>query len=461
MKISNGDAQYKKMTETPVPNLIMKLAIPTIISMLITNLYNMVDTYYVSKLGTSASGAVGIVFGLMAILQAFGFMFGHGAGSNISRQLGKRDVESASIYASTSFFGSFAIGGIIGILGILFLNPLMRGLGSTETILPYARQYGVFILIAGPFMASSCVMNNILRYEGRAAYAMIGLTTGAILNMIGDPIFMFVLGMGTVGAGLSTAVSQFISFLILFYMFSSKKTQSRFDVRKIAKDLSVWKNIITTGFPSLVRQGLGSVSTMLLNTNAAIYGDAAVAAMSIVNRVTMFVFSLGLGIGQGFQPVAAFNYGAEKYSRVKKGFYFAVGMGEACIGVLSILGIVFAGRAIGIFRDDPEVIAIGVFALQCQCFACLFQPMNICTNMMFQSVGKNAQATWLSTLRSGACFIPMILILPRMFGLLGIQIAQTVADLMAFALTVPLMVVFLKNLPEDAVAVDDGTSNED
>lgn len=443
--------QYDKMTKTPVSILIIKLGIPTIASMLITNIYNIVDTYFVSQLGISASGAVGVVFSLMAILQAFGFMFGHGAGSIISRKLGQHDTKSASIFASTSFFLSIIVGTLIGGLGLLFLEPFMKLLGSTETILPYAKRYGMFILLAGPFMTSSCVLNNILRYEGMAAYAMIGLIAGGILNMIGDPILMFGCGLGIWGAGLSTALSQVISFMILLIIFLSGKTESKLSTKFITKKLKNIFQIITAGFPSLIRQGLGSISTMLLNHQAALYGDAAVAAMSIVNRICMLIFSVGLGLGQGFQPVAAFNYGAKKYSRIKKGFWFTAGVGEVMLGGCAILGLVISSRIIEIFQNNPQVITIGVFALQCQCIGCFFQPISVCTNMMFQSVGKSGKASFLAALRSGICFIPMILILPRVIGLTGVQISQTAADILTFLISVPLLIQFMRVLPEDKI----------
>lgn len=441
--------QYKKMTETPVSELIMKLGIPTIISMLITNIYNMVDTYYVGKLGTSASGAVGVVFGIMAVLQAFGFMFGHGAGSIISRKLGQKDSQSASRFASTSFFLSIAVGIIIAIFGIIFLTPFMKLLGSTDTILPYAKQYGFWILLSGPFITSSCVLNNILRYEGRAAHAMVGLTVGGVINIIGDPIFMFGLKMGISGAGVSTAVSQLISFIILLFMYLSGKKKNSLSIRLITKNKYEIFEIISVGFPSLIRQGLGSISTMLLNTQAAVYGDAAVAAMSIVNRISMFIFSVGLGLGQGFQPVSAFNYGAGKYSRVKKGFWFTVCVGEIVLCIFACLVIMVSDKMIGTFRNDPAVIEVGVFALKCQCVACFFMPITICTNMMFQSIGKSRQAAFLSTLRSGMCFIPLILTLPHLFGIIGVQIAQTIADILSFVISLPLLFRFLTTLSKN------------
>lgn len=449
MKEKSEVSQYIKMTETPIPKLIMQLGIPTIISMLITSIYNLADTFFVSKLGNSASGAVGIVFGLMAILQAFGFMFGHGAGSIISRKLGQKDNESASRYASTSFFLSLAIGIIISVLGIIFLEPFMNLLGSTKTILPYAKEYGLYILIAAPFMTSSCVLNNILRYEGRAAFAMIGLTMGGILNIILDPIFMFGLNLGTSGAGISTAISQIISFGILLYMFVVGKTDSKISIKKVTREFKDVVEIVTVGFPSMLRQGLGSVSTMLLNSQAAVYGDAAVAAMSIVNRISMFIFSVGLGIGQGFQPVAAYNYGAGKYSRVRKGLWFTAFAGEAILGVAATIGLIISGQIIGVFRNDTQVIEFGTMALRCQCIACFFQPFSVCTNMMFQSVGKSGRAAFLSALRSGVCFIPLIIILPYLFGKTGIQVSQALADIISFAISFPLMLSFLKNLPKD------------
>lgn len=453
------NAQYKKMTETPVSKLIIMLGIPTTISMLVTNIYNMADTFFVGKLGTSASGAVGIVFGLMAIIQAFGFMFGHGAGSIISRRLGAKDVESASRFASTSFLCAVVAGGGITLFGLLFLEPLVRLLGSTDTILPYAKTYAAFILAAAPFMTSSCVLNNILRYEGRAAFAMVGLTTGSVLNIFGDWLLMDGLGMGVEGAGIATAISQIISFFILLFMFLSGKTQSKLSVKWITKDFSDVTLICKTGFPSMMRQGLSSISTMLLNGHAGVYGDAAVAAMSIVNRICFFVFAVGLGIGQGFQPVAAFNYGAKKYGRVRKGFYFTWTAGEVLLGGIALIGMFFTPELVAFFRDDAEVIAIGSVALGVQFVALFFQPLSVCSNMMFQSVGKNGIATFLSMLRSGLYFIPVILVLSYTLGLFGIEISQTIADIMAFFTALPFTVSFLrklKALEEEQVRVANG-----
>lgn len=453
MKQQNEQKQYEYLTKTPVSKLVIRLGIPTTVSMLVTNVYNMADTYFVGKIGTSASGAVGIVFGLMAIIQAVGFMFGHGGGSVISRKLGAKDTEQATCIASTAFFLCVAFGILIEVFGLIFLTPLMKLLGSTDTILPYAKEYAACILVAAPFMCASFVLNNILRYEGKASLAMIGLVTGGILNIFGDWLLISKIQMGIIGAGIATAVSQVISFSILLSIFLLGKTISKIKIRKVTFKLSVVSNIIFTGLPSLVRQGLTSIATMVLNSCAGFYGDPAIAAMTIVNKICFFVFAIGLGIGQGFQPVAAFNYGAKKYKRVKKAFFFTFFTGEIFLGVLAVIGMLISGTLVGIFRDDPEVIEIGTFALRVQLIALFFQPICVCTNMLFQSIGKNVSATFLATLRSGLAFIPTIIILTKLYGLLGVEISQTVGDVITFIISVPFVIYFFKHLPKEDVTV--------
>ena len=443
------DQQYIKMTQTPISKLILTLGLPTVISMLVTNIYNMADTYFVGSLGTSASGATGIVFGLMAILQAFGFMFGHGAGSNIARKLGSHDVKSAKIYAATSFWSSILAGILVMVLGILFMDPLMRLLGSTNTILPYAKDYALYILIAGAAMTSGCVMNNILRYEGKAFYAMIGLTSGGILNIFGDYIFVKVLHMGISGAGLSTAISQYISMGILLLPYLQGKTQSSFHIKDFSTDITVYKDILSTGMPSLFRQGLNSISTMVLNSTASLYGDAAVAAISIVTRIVNFLFCIAVGIGQGFQPVSAFNYGAKKYSRVRKGFLFALGLGTLLMIGLSILSFVNADAFVAIFRDDPKVITIGSKALHWYSISLILMPIAMYANMLFQSIGKGTIASFLAALRSGLSLIPCILIMNYLFGLNGLEKAQSISEVISSFISLPFVIVFLKHLPKD------------
>ena len=436
MSSTTESAQYKKMTETPVSGLILSLAFPTIISMMVTNLYNTADTWFVSRIGTSASGAVSIVFSLMAVYQAIGFMFGHGAGSNISRKLGARQDQEAKVFASTSFFLSIAVS----------TDPLLRFLGSTETILPYARQYVFWILISGPFLSVSCVLNNILRYEGHASYAMVGLMTGGLLNIAGDPVFMFLVGLGVSGAGLSTALSQVVSFLILLSMFRRRDVVSEFHISKVSRNGLIIGSIIATGMPSLVRQTLNSLTTIILNHQAAPYGDAAIAAMGIVAKVTMFIAAIAIGIGQGFQTVSSFNFGAGKYDRVRQGFRFSFLMGTVILSVVAVFCAIFAGSIISWFRSDPDVVAIGSVALRWESVSCLFMSYSIVAGMLFQSTGTSGRATFLSALRAGILFIPLILILPHFLGITGIEIAQPIADVLSAIISIPITESFLRHM---------------
>ncbi len=441
-------SQYEKMVETPVSKLIITLSIPTIISSLVTNIYNMADTAFVGHLGNSASGAVGVVFGFMAILQAFGFMFGQGCGSMVSRSLGRKDAETAGRIASTGFFCALCFGILLEILGFLFLDFLVSVLGSTETIAPYAKTYITFILLSSPVMVPSFVLNNLLRYEGKALLGMFGLLAGALLNLIGDPILMFGLNMGIAGAGLSTAISQTVSFLILLSVFLRGKTQCRLSIRSVSLNFRELFNICATGLPSLLRQGLNSLTTMLLNYEAAVYGDAAVAAMSIVTRISMFIFSFAIGIGQGFQPVSGFNYGAGKYSRVRKAYRFTAVLSEILIVIISTGVFLASDNLIQLFRDDLLVVDIGTRALKLHCIALLFLPICMVTEMMFQSTGHKLGASVLSSLRSGIFFIPCLIILSYVRGLAGIQEAQPLAYILAFFPSVCFAAWFFYKLPK-------------
>ena len=438
--------QFRKMTETPIPKLILSLAAPTILSMLITSIYNLADTFFVGQISTSASGAVGVVSSLMAIIQALGFMLGHGAGSIISRSLGSQNTKAATRFASTSFFTALTFGLILAAVGLTTLPHFMMLLGSTETILPHACAYARPILIAAPLMMSSLVMNNILRYEGKASSAMIGLVTGGVLNMVLDPVFIFGVGLGTAGAGIATALSQSISFCILLSMFLRGKTVSQFQLSAVTRSPAEFGTILMTGLPSFGRQGLNSIGGMLLNIAARSYGDAAVAGMSIVSRIFMFIISVAIGTGQGFQPVAGFNYGARKYRRVERACVFTMCASFCFLSVIIAACWFNAEALIKLFRDDPEVTAIALPAFRYQCFACFLQPVIVAGNMLFQSIGKSGRATFLACCRQGVFFIPLILTLPRMFGLLGIEICQPIADVLTFVVTVPFLFPFLHQL---------------
>ena len=447
--MSKEQQQYRKLVMTPVEKLIPRLAVPTIFSMMITMIYNLVDAYFVGKLGTSASAAIGVVLGVQSIFQAFGFMMGHGAGSQISVRLGEGDRDAADRLFSTAFFHALVISVIVGVLGLIGLEPLMRLMGSTDTILPFSKNYGFYILISGPALVGSCVLNNVMRYEGRAVLAMFGLVTGGVLNMIGDPILMFGLGLGIDGAGLSTAISQYISFGILLYMVFSKRTISRLSLRYRSNDPDVTLSIMRVGFPSLIRQMLNSLATITLNHCAMPYGDAAIAAMAIVGRIVMFIGSAMIGLGQGFQPVSAYNYGARKFKRLRDSFYFTVKAGMVVLGILAIFGFMFPGPVVQLFRDDPQVVEIGSRALRFQCIAVVMQPFSVTANMMFQSIGRSKEASFMAMLRSGLYYIPSLLILPLFLGLTGIECAQMVSDILTTLTCIPFVVRFMRETPDE------------
>ena len=445
--MTNSQTQFIKMTETPIPNLVSKLAVPTIISMLVSSFYNMADTFFVAKLGTSAAGAVGIVFSLMAVIQAVGFGLGMGSGSNISRLLGQQKNKEADIIASTGFFSAITFGLVLTFLGTIFINRLMKNLGATETILPYAKDYAKYILFGAPVMCASFVMNNILRSEGKAALSMVGITFGGILNIILDPVFIFVFKLGISGAAIATLLSQCISFSLLLSCFIRKKSTTKLHIKNVSKKIGTYFLIIKTGLPSLCRQALASTATIFLNVSASFYGDSAVAAMSIVGRIFMFTMSAMIGLGQGFQPVLGYNYGAKKYNRVKEAIFFTGKIGTIVMTSFAIIGFIFAEDIMKIFRkEDLEVIIIGAFAIKMQCLALPIHPMIVVSNMTLQIVGKSWQGTFLSAARQGIFFLPLIVIFSHTMGLIGIQITQPAADILTAICSVPFMIVFFKEI---------------
>lgn len=439
--------QYDKMTKTPVGKLIISLSIPTILTMLVTNIYNLVDTMFVGRLGTSASGAVGIVFSFMAILQSIGFLFGQGAGSILSRQLGAKDKEAATRTASTGFFSAFVLALVVAIICAFNLDYLVKLLGSTSTIAPYAKKYIFYILLAAPFLVTSFTLNNFLRFEGKAKLGTIGMLTGAILNIVCDPIFMFGFKMGIDGAGLSTAISQTISFTILISMFIFGKTESKISIKKFTNRIAHIGDIVGTGLPSLLRQSLTSISTIILNTIAGPYGDAAIAAISIASRIAFFVFSISLGIGQGFQPISAFNYGAGKYSRVREGFKTALLYAEIVMIIMASIVFVNSSGLVAIFRDDPDVIIIGTRALRIMVLAQITMPFCMMMEMLLQTTGHKASSSFLSSTRSGLFLIPCIFVLNYFRGLNGLEEAQPLAMVLSCIPAFFIGKSFFANLP--------------
>ena len=445
-KPETQEEKYKTMTEKPVSSLICRLAVPTIISMLVTSFYNMADTFFVARIGTSATAAVGVSFALMAIIQAFGFFCGHGSGNYISRKMGQHRFDEAQQMAATGFFTALALGTVIFLLGEILIDPLCRILGATETILPYARQYLRLILIGAPYMTASLVLNNQLRFQGSAFYAMVGIASGAVLNIALDPLFIFVFDMGVSGAALATIISQFVGFVLLLKS-TTQGGNLRIRLRNVTFSKYYYSQIINGGMPSLCRQGLGSVATICLNLMAGPYGDAAIAAMSVVGRVMNLAASVVTGFGQGFQPVCGFNYGAFLYDRVKEGFWFCVKVATVILIALSAAGYLLAPQVIQLFsKNDPQVIAIGTQALRWQCLTFpLCGWITIC-NMMLQTIGKSFRASLLAMSRQGLFFIPAVLLLPALIGIQGVEIAQPIADVCSFVLAIPLQLSVLHEM---------------
>lgn len=441
---SDQAEKFRRMTEEPVDKLILQLAIPTIVSMLVTSIYNMTDTYFVGKIGTSATGAVGVIFPLMTIIQAVGFLFGHGSGNYVSRQLGAQRFKECDEMVSTGFFLSMMGGLLITIFGYLFKEQFARMLGATDTILPYALDYLKYILIGAPVMTTAFVLNNQLRFQGSAIYGMIGIMTGGILNIILDPIFIFVFKMGVAGAAAATALSQYIGFFILLTYENKKCIPIRF--KNFKPNLYYIKEIFRGGLPSLFRQGCASIAFVYLNHSAGVYGDAAIAAMTVVQRVTMFAASAMIGYGQGFQPVCGFNYGAKKFDRVKQGVKFCTKSSFIVLVLFAVLGFIFAPQLIEQFRDDPEVIAIGVRTLRFQCITFPLMGWLIICNMMTQTIGYTVRASILGMSRQFLFFIPSLFILSSLFGLTGIECAQSASDVISFIVSVIIGYEVLKKM---------------
>ena len=475
MKMSSAE-RAQMMLHAPVSRIIPKLAIPTIISMLITSIYNMADTFFVSQLGTAASGAVGVVFSVMGIIQAISFTIGMGSGAPISQALGSGKTDEARTLCNVGFFTALMTGVVILILGNVFIEPIVGFLGATETIAPHAMAYASYIFYAAPFMMCSFVMNNHLRFQGLATYGMVGITVGGILNMFLDPIFIFEpgtvlfgfltmpfgLGLGTAGAAIATALSQMVSFFILLMQCNLRKDTISIHPKYYRPTAKMYAKILYIGFPSLGRQGIASVSNILLNNTvlacvAPVLQDAAISALSITSRFVMFINSSVIGFGQGFQPVCGFNFGAGQYSRVRKAFWFSVKVTTVILLVLGVVTFFFAEPIVTAFRaDDPEVIRIGTVALRLHLSTIPLWGFIVMGNMYTQSIGYGGRATLLSASRQGIFLIPALLILPRILPLaeadvpFAIAAAQPVADVLSLVMAIFIIASILKQFKAKA-----------
>ncbi len=439
--------EYRRMTETPVAKLVITLSLPTVLSQMITSVYNMADTFFVTRLGDSAVGAVSIVYALQSIIQAVGFGLAMGAGSLVSRRLGEKDGEGAAKYASCAFFSALLFGLLLTVGGFIDLDGLLTLFGSTETILPYAHAYAFIILLGAPLMCSSFVLNNIMRAEGKAFASMLGLTVGGVLNIFLDPFFIFTLDMGVAGAAFATVLSQATSFLILLSFYVTGRSIVKLSPRRVSPRVRDYLLIVKTGLPTVFRQGLGSLATTLLNVQVRVYGDAAIAAVGIANKIYMLLRSFVLGIGHGFQPVAGYNYGAKKPKRVKEAFWVATALGTAVSVCASALLLFCAEPLIGLFKPETaEVARIGARMLLYMGLALPFLGYSTYVNQLYQSLGFVRGATILASLRQGIFFVPLILLLPLWLELDGILMTQPLSDVLTFLVSIPFNVYFLTHV---------------
>lgn len=446
MKTQHRD-NYEFLTQAPVSRVILTMAVPTIVSMLVTCLYTIVDTYFVGQLNTQSTAAVGIVFSLMCLIQAIGSFFGHGSGSYMSRELGARRSDNAASMAATGFVYAIITGVAIAAVGLISLRTLSLWLGSTATVLPYTEQYMAIILIGTPFQIASFTLNSQLRMQGNTRHAMWGIVSGAVLNVLLDPLLIFGCSLGLRGAALATVIGQAVSFLILYIMCNRRgATCVGIHLTKFSLRWHYVREIIYGGSPSLSRQGLASISVVLLNLAAASYGDAAVAAMSIVSRVTMFVMSVIVGLGQGFQPFCGYCYGAGLYARLRQGYWFTVKTGFVFLAIFAAVVYCFAEQTVALFRDDAIVIAVGSTALRWHLVAYPLNAYIMTSNMMLQTTRRPLRANLLASARRGLVFIPFILLLPHLFGLMGVAMCQAVCDVVTFLLAIPIMRLTFKEL---------------
>ena len=440
------------LTTTPVPKLILSLSVPTIISMMVTAIYNTADTFFVARVShdyavnTAATAAVGLVFTVMAIIQAFGFFFGHGSGNYLSRMLGAGNHKEADEMASTGFAMAIIVGIFFAVMGNIFIDPIVDFLGATPTTLQFTKDYMRIILIGAPFMMAQFVINNQLRFQGSAVYAMIGLMCGAVMNMVLDPLLILVFHMEVRGAAIATVMGQITSFIVLF-IGTRKGENIKMTLSNVHINWHYIYEVINGGAPSLFRQGLAAISTLLLNRTAgAIGSDAAIAGMSVAGRIMLMMASALIGFGQGYQPVCSFNYGAGLTKRVKEGFVFCVKYSTIFLVGIGVVCFIFAGDIISLFPKDPAAIRVGTMALRFMACTLPLSGAIVISNMMLQSIGKGFKASITASARNGFCFIPMILILPQFLGILGVEMAQACADVLSMFIAVPMAYSELKKM---------------
>lgn len=435
------------MLETPISKLIPKMALPTIVAMMVSSIYYLADTYFVHFLGTSATAAVGVNLSIDQTIMMAGSFLAFGANSYIARLMGANKIKTASKTLCSAFYTAVLMGILVMVPGLMFTDTIVRFLGATDTSAPFAVSYAKYLLIAAPFTAPSFVLNQCLRSEGSPVYSMIGISAGAVLNIALAPLFIFTFKLGIAGAGMAVAISKLISFCILVYPYLRKKTILSLSIKNISYRSDIVRETSLMGLPSLLRMGLAVLANIFVNRIAGEYSDSALAATSVVTRIMMLPAFAMLGFGQGFQPVAGFNWGAKRYDRVKKSFRYSCVVGVIFTAAASVLIAVFAEQIILLFtKADAEMVEIGRLCLITQCISMPLGAWVIVVNMLYAALGKPVGAIFLGITRQGVCFIPVLFILPALFGINGLAISQGVADLLSFIITIPFAVSIIKDI---------------
>jgi putative efflux protein, MATE family len=445
--VSKQELKKQAMLNGPVPQTIMKMAVPTIVSFLISSIYSLADTYFVSGIGTNATAAVSVNASLDQIIFMMGSMLAVGGNSYIARLLGARDDKKANQVLSTSFFTAIFLGTIMLVAGTVFMKPMVRMLGATPTCEQYSIEYATYVLLVAPIMASSFVLNQCLRAEGSAIFSMFGMSFGGILNCILDPIFINGMGLGVAGASMATAISKLVSWCILLYPYLRRHTILHISFKSIKYSRDIVGEVVSVGSSSLLRSGLAVVSAIILNNLAGNYSDALLAGIGVTNKIMMFPFSIILGFGSGFQPVTGYNWGAKQYDRVHQTLSFSSKVAILGSVIMGAFCAIFANTIISWFTEaDAEMMWMGALCIRLQSFVLPVHAWVAVVNMFCAGIGFASGAIILATARQGTCFIPFVFLLNALFHEYGILSIQAVADLLSIILAVVVLRKALKRV---------------
>lgn len=445
--MNGSNKKMELLGSAPIPKALLALGLPTMIGMMINALYNLVDAYFVGGLGTSQMGAISVAFPLGQVVVGLGLLFGNGAASYISRLLGRGEKETANKVASTALYSSIFVGAVVIICTIIFLNPILKLLGATDSILPHAVTYASIYVISSIFNVFNVTMNNIVTSEGAAKTTMCAMMAGAVLNVILDPIFIYTLNLGVAGAAIATAISQIVSTLVFLCYILRKKSVFSFSIKECCFSKEIMSEILKIGIPTLVFQLLSSLSITLINMQAKEYGDSVIAGLGAVTRIISMGSLMVFGFIKGFQPIAGYSYGAKKYERLHEAIKTSIIWSTIFCVIFGLVIALFPTTIISLFtKGDIEMINVGQTALRANGFSFLL--FGFCTvySSLFLVLGKAKEGFILGACRQGICFVPIILILPMIWGISGILYAQPISDVISAVITVFMAVHLHKEL---------------